>query len=369
MKKLFFALLALAVVLGCAAALGETTFQSAGFEYALLPDGGAELIAYLGEAGEVTIPNELDWHPVTAVRRNPFAELYETGLYVGLTPCTVTVAADHPCLRVTDGLLYDTVHRKLICCEPSRTGEAVITDGTLTVADAAFYGCEHITAVTIPDSVTEIGVHTFDGCREMRRVTLPAGITAIGDYAFCTSGITSLTIPDSVTRIGAFAFRGAESLTELTIPDSVTDIGGYAFSFCTGLTSVTLSDSLTVLGQEVFCWCVSLDSVTIPEGVTRIGNDVFFGCTALKSVTIPDSVTEIGVEAFSNCTALKSLRIPAGVQRIGRYAFHLIDSDGNFRLPPLLTLSVTPGSAAEAYCRENGLRYALPCPDEREDEP
>ena len=64
-------------------------------------------------------------------------------------------------------------------------------------------------------------------------------VVGIGDTAFygCNS-LTSVTIPNSVTTIGDAAFRGCTSLTSVTIPDSVTTIGLGAFLGCTSLTTV-----------------------------------------------------------------------------------------------------------------------------------
>ena len=55
-------------------------------------------------------------------------------------------------------------------------------------------------------------------------------------------GLTSVTIPDSVTSIGITAFRGCTGLISVTIPDSVTSIGRDAFAFCLGLTTVYVQD-------------------------------------------------------------------------------------------------------------------------------
>ena len=57
--------------------------------------------------------------------------------------------------------------------------------------------------------------------------------TTIGDSAFwsCNS-LTSLTIPDSVTTIGDSAFAWCKSLTSVTIGKSVSEIGRAAFNGC-----------------------------------------------------------------------------------------------------------------------------------------
>ena len=48
----------------------------------------------------------------------------------------------------------------------------------------------------------------------------------------------SVTIPDSVTSIGVGAFYGCSSLTSVSIPDSVMSIGPGAFYKCSNLINV-----------------------------------------------------------------------------------------------------------------------------------
>ena len=115
---------------------------------------------------------------------------------------------------------------------------------------------------------------------------LQEGTLGIADSAFgYCSGLTSITIPNSVTSIGIYAFENCSGLTSITIPNSVTNIGYAAFSGCQGLTSVTIGDSVTSIGEKAFSGCEGLTSITIPNSVTSIGTRAFFGCSGMTSVT------------------------------------------------------------------------------------
>ncbi len=65
-------------------------------------------------------------------------------------------------------------------------------------------------------------------------------MTRIGYVAFykCNS-LTSVTIPNSVTSILDMAFAVCPNLTSVTIGNGVESIGPWVFSGCNGLTSVT----------------------------------------------------------------------------------------------------------------------------------
>ena len=103
----------------------------------------------------------------------------------------------------------------------------------------------------------------------------------------------------TVTTIENSAFRGCAELTSVVIPNTVTSIGEKAFYKCSNLTSITLPEGLTTIQNSAFAQCKSL-TLTLPHTVTEIGQGAFeMACTNQKELVIPQSVTDIGRNAFS----------------------------------------------------------------------
>ena len=236
----------------------------------------------------------------------------------------------------------------------------------------AFYNCENITSVTIPDGVTSLS--GFYGCKSLESINIPNSVTSIKGSAFyfCSS-LKNITIPDSVTSIGAYAFYECKKLTSVTIPDSVTSIEDDAFSLCDKLTAInvdsvntayssqggvlynknktilicypagktgsnfTIPKSVTSIDGNAFSGCTSLKNITIPQSVTSIGNSAFYQCTSLKSITIPKGVTSIEGGTFYQCTSLESIKIPDSVTSIGNGAFSQCTSLKSITIPKSLT--------------------------------
>ena len=214
------------------------------------------------------------------------------------------------------------------------TCEVIFADGTTAIPFQALIGASGITSVTIPDSVTYIDISAFAECTGLTSITIPGSVTSIEDFAFaeCT-GLTNITIPDSVTCIGGFAFSYCEGLTSITIPDSVTDIGWGAFDYCIGLTDITIPDSVTGIGQEAFRGCSRLTNIVVSSNNSNYSAEggVLFDKTretllsfpsASGNITIPDSVTKIDSSAFYGCTGLTGITIPDSVTRINSEAFY-----------------------------------------------
>ncbi len=168
-------------------------------------------------------------------------------------------------------------------------------------------------------SPSEVAVCSYKKIPTSGRVTIPSKIISngntyqvveIGSLAFqgCES-MSSVTIPNSVTSIGNNAFIDCRGLASVTIPKEVTSAGFGIFSYCTGLTTVTIPTGVTEIWESAFSGCTGLSSISIPDGVTSIGERAFVGCTGLTSISIPNSVTSIGERAFKDCSGLTKVII------------------------------------------------------------
>ena len=95
-------------------------------------------------------------------------------------------------------------------------------------------------------------------------------------------------------------------------------------------------------------WTASACAVTLPSG-TRIIEDEAFAGVPVEEFILPDGLQAIGARAFSSA-ALRHVTIPPSVISIDPAAFSGAAAD--------FFATVTAGSYAETWCRENGVPYS-----------
>lgn len=99
-----------------------------------------------------------------------------------------------------DNVLY--IGKNLIKAKETISDIYLIKDKTECIADGAFYNCNQLTKVIIPNSVTDIGDDVFGWCQNLKSIVIPSSVTSIGKNSFyyCKS-LESITINNCICEI------------------------------------------------------------------------------------------------------------------------------------------------------------------------
>ena len=282
---------------------------------------------------------------------------------------------------------------------PEGISSVQIADGITDIPDSAFWGCETLVDVALPQTLRTIGKGAFGQCVNLTRINIPEGVTSIGDSAFLMCGsLTRLTIPDSVASIEGNPFRhlAAEILVSsqnpaisvvdgvvfnkdgtrliacpsnkagaYAIPQGVLEIGTHAFENCNDLTDVTIPASVASIVGNPFDFA-QLELKLAPENPDfSLIDGVLFDQTGTKLLVypcgrpgdtceVPEGTVEIGEFAFAGCQQLSAVTIPESVTVIGSNSFWNCEN---------LRLYVWDGSYAQRYAREHRMDFFEVLPD------
>lgn len=195
----------------------------------------------------------------------------------------------------------------------------------------AFKG-NHIKQITIPKGIREIGDDTFS-FNEMKELSLPSNVAKLGSGAFAGNMLEKITLEEGLVEIGSFAFKDNE-IKEVFIPGSVKKIGNAAFGE-NEINTLHLGNTLEIIGDGAFS-NNQIEHLVIPDSVTAIGIDAF-AKNEIKDVTLGKSLLKIGETAFQK-NNITSILIPGNVEEIevGAFAGNEITSvtieKGNLKL-------------------------------------
>lgn len=189
--------------------------------------------------------------------------------------------------------------------ETQPTSSEQTVDGD-TIKQRAYYKQNNLTNYTISEKIKEIGRLSF-AQSGLQSIEIPSNVTTIDYGAFYgCQDLKEVTIPDSVISIGTKAFADTPWLDNWL---NGTSKGG--------------EDDFLIVGDHILlAYRGNSAKVEIPEGVKQIGSEAFKNHQELTQITIPDSVSNIGADAFRNCSKLTRVDGGAGLQTIVRGAFY-----------------------------------------------
>ena len=140
-----------------------------------------------------------------------------------------------------------------------------------------YYRNQSVSAVTIPEGTTEIGRFAFSRS-SLRTITIPEGVTVI-DYAafYHCDNLDNVVLPDTVNTVGAKAFTHTGWLDDFE-ENSMDDFlisGDILVAYKGNLPEVVIPNGVRVIAEEAFRNHTELKKVHLPASVTDIGNDAF----------------------------------------------------------------------------------------------
>lgn len=266
----------------------------------------------------------------------------------------------------------------------TRSGlESVTLKGNPDMWYYAFYECENLKEVTLPENLESIHDYAFYGCKALENITLPESVKSIEGGAFQNcENLNEINHSGEIYIVSGFAFKDtawekaqpegfvcfgdvilyyngkdAKTMEELIIDDGIKGVADGAFTELKNLKKVVFPQGIKAIGAYSFKR-TGVDSIVIPESVEFVGYSAFANCSELTSLDMKGGGV-IEYEAFVNCNNLKSVTISENVEEIGDAAFgRYYTMDGK----PVVEGFVINGyedSAAEKYAKENGIEFVL----------
>lgn len=170
---------------------------------------------------------------------------------------------------------------------------ATLNGQTVCAIDSSSFGTKTLTTLTIPNSVTFIGIPnwaegTFTNCPALTNIHVASDnpvYSSVDGVLFNKSKSTLLQYPGSRTQ------------TSYTVPNGVNTIGAMAFDGAAHLQAVSFPDTLSTICDSAFAGCTSLQKAVLPLQTTTLEAAAFQSCTAMTELRIMNPRCEIGMFA------------------------------------------------------------------------
>ena len=247
------------------------------YDYVLYDTGDAALVAYAGNESSVTVPAEVDGHPVVTLGEGLFG--------------------DHSEIR-----------------------SIRLPDGLEVVSDFCFYGCSALTDLGYGKKLWSIGVKALDGTAWMAAQSGDF-VTINGTLVEYHGQMKAVVVPEEIRHIGGGAFSMNNDVLSVELAENTYTVGAQAFAFCGSLVSVSFGSALLSIGQSAFGGCENLKMIDLPATTQIIGVNAFTDCYNLHYACLGSSLTEIGDGAFYYCQRLTTVCLPDTLEELHTTVF------------------------------------------------
>lgn len=167
--------------------------------------------------------------------------------------------------------------------EESGIRSLTLPETVTTVKQYAFSGCKNLSTMVLPASLSKIEAKAFSGCTALLTAGPVGGndnlqyswTDKIPENAFYGAEIEAVTIPDSVTDIGDFALAWCQRLEVVSLPKELKFLPNGLFQSCKSLKILRLPEKIGTLGSQAFANCDSLEKLFFRGKAPQFYNDLF----------------------------------------------------------------------------------------------
>lgn len=331
--------LILTIQLPAAASYEFHDFSYGNYSCFVLEDDTVSIVEYNGTASNLIIPSKIKGYTVKEIGDGAFDDPQRKSTLKSVTiPNTVETIGEQAfgfCTNLKKITIPDSVQRI----------------GKYAFTGTAWYNSQ-------PNGVVYAGkvAYTYKGdCPAS--VTLKNGTVGIAELAFynCRS-LKKISIPNSVKNVGKSAFENTAWYNSR--PNGVVYAGKVAYKYKgTCPASVTLKNGTVGIANSAFYKCKALKSINLGNAVVWIEDEAFDCCKSLRSVILSDTVKWIGDFAFSGCPSLKSITIPRSVQIISSGLGESYSFSGDVTKTKNFVIYGYKGSVAQKYAKYYGIKF------------
>ena len=172
-------------------------------------------------------------------------------------------------------------------------------------------GCEQVTSVILPESLTETAKHFLSRCKNLQRIDLKrTSLQRTGsNMLYMCERLTSVELPGTLTNASAKFMYGCAQLEQIDLRNTALQrADDYFLNDCGNLTSVQLPHSLTEIADFFLCGCLKLEHVDLRDTSVRCVGEYFLkGIDCLTSVMLPDVLSKVSDDFLSKCPILQSI--------------------------------------------------------------
>ena len=225
---------------------------------------------------------------------------------------------------------------------------------------ASIFNGTRISSLTFEDGITKISNSFAYGCESLTSVTIPATVTTIGEDAFCGTSLTAYPEMAGVTEVGNSAFRELKSAITGDIElKSDVSYGGRVFLGDTINGNVTVNSNRVgtrVFERTVISGSLTINSKMVPSSalldstikgnitvnsssidVNAFKNVAINGDLTINSETVPSNLLSQSDADYNSgkarITGTGNVTLGAGVKEVGDGAFNYAAIPGTLTLP------------------------------------